>query len=348
MENILLSSLLKNINTIVYQSFVENNISYYETKDDFFKDIYLKLLKELKKEYIKIINMAPEKVCLSILSSGPRKGEKCAVKTKDNSNYCKKHKSKEEGQMVLPEEDSPQSSSKNLDEFIDQNESPHSVDVHSNNTTRYIIKKNMFDNFVFGNTPYIFKSATEKYIVARQGLSGEWIPLTEEDKQICIKKYHLRCRDIDYSEKPSADISFIQNNIKLPYEIPPNDAPSPRKPTAKKEKVRIEEDPDDSGIVLNIKKKTSTPPSKTVPKKEKVKVEEESDDQQEVVLNVKKKSSSTASCKTPVTKKEKVKIEEECDEQQEVVLNVKKKSSSTASCKTPVTKKEKVRVEEDD
>lgn len=315
MEDTLVSALLKNVNTITYQSFVENNISLYQTKDDFFKDIYLKLLKELKKEYIKIIKMAPEKTCLSILCSGPRKGEKCGVKTKDGSNYCKKHKAKEEGPSTLNETDdtetSKRSSDKNFSEYIDQTESPQSIDVHSNNTTRYIIKKNMFDNFVFGNTPYIFKSATEKYIVARQGLNGEWIPLTEEDKQLCRKKYHLRCKDLDYSEKPTVDVTFVQNNIKLPYEINPYE--------------------------------TSSLNSDTTVKKEKIKFQTEEEVQEEVVLNVKKKESSSSRQKQ-ADKKEKVKVQVE---EEEVVLSVKKKSATTSPPKQ-ATKKEKVKVQVDE
>jgi hypothetical protein len=333
MEDTLISSLLKNINTITYQSFIENNISYYESKDDFFKDIYFKLLKELKKEYIKIIKMAPEKLCLSILCSGPRKGEKCGVKTKDGSNYCKKHKAKEEGPRILQEseelEDSTNSSYRSFSECIDQSESPHSIDVHSNNTTRYIIKKNMFDNFVFGNTPYIFKSATEKYIVARQGLNGEWIPLSEEDKQICRKKYHLRCRDLDHSEKPSVDISFVQENIKLPYETNPYETPSiPLETNARLKKGKIKAQLEDveqeytEEVVLNVKKKVSNlSQQKQVAKKEKVKVQdddqEDSDDVpdvlQEVVLNVKKKVSNSQRHKQ-VSKKEKVKVNIDDDE----------------------------------
>jgi hypothetical protein len=82
----------------------------------------------------------------------------------------------------------------------------------------FVIRKNKFNNFVFKDTPYIFQSATEKYIVAKEGIKGEWIPLNDEDKRICRKQYHLRCKDIDFNKQTSIDMTFIQENIKLPYE----------------------------------------------------------------------------------------------------------------------------------
>ena len=59
---------------------------------------------------------------------------------------------------------------------------------------------------------------SEKYIVAKEGLKGEWIPLNEEDKRICRKQYRLRCKDIDFEKSSNIDINFIKENIKLPYE----------------------------------------------------------------------------------------------------------------------------------
>ena len=81
-----------------------------------------------------------------------------------------------------------------------------------------IIRRNKFNNFVFKNTSYIFKSSTEKYIVATEGLNGEWLPLTPEDKIICKKKYKLRCKDLPQSSKTSIDKDVLKQ-IKLPYEV---------------------------------------------------------------------------------------------------------------------------------
>ena len=84
--------------------------------------------------------------------------------------------------------------------------------------TAFIIRKNKFNNFVFKNTSYIFKSHTEKYIVAIEGLNGEWLPLTDEDKLICKNKYKLRCKDLPHHFKTSIDKDVLKQ-IKLPYEV---------------------------------------------------------------------------------------------------------------------------------
>ena len=84
--------------------------------------------------------------------------------------------------------------------------------------TAFIIRKNKFNNFVFKNTSYIFKSHTEKYIVAIEGLNGEWLPLTAEDKLICKNKYKLRCKDLPHHSKTSIDKDVLKQ-IKLPYEV---------------------------------------------------------------------------------------------------------------------------------
>jgi len=96
-----------------------------------------------------------------------------------------------------------------------------SADHHSNtkeDEPSFIIRKNKFNNFVFKNTSYIFKSHTEKYIVAIEGLNGEWLPLTAEDKLICKNKYKLRCKDLPHHSKTSIDKDVLKQ-IKLPYEV---------------------------------------------------------------------------------------------------------------------------------
>ena len=55
--------------------------------------------------------------------------------------------------------------------------------------------KNKHDNFVYGNTGLIFKSSLEKYIVAREGLKGKWLPLDEYDIAEC-KRLGLRWKKI--------------------------------------------------------------------------------------------------------------------------------------------------------
>jgi len=200
MDESLVELLVNKIDKSIHRSFNENQLYFYQTQDEYFSTIYFKLVKELKYIYKHKEFSMPVSKCRFILASGNRKGEECGASIKDDSldkKYCKRHSSK-----AIKEEP--------VEEKQSQEEEP-----------LYIIRKNRFNNFVFGNTPYIFKSATEKFIVAKEGIKGEWIPLTEEDKRICRKQYHLRCQDIDFNKRTSIDMNFIQENIKLPYEEQP-------------------------------------------------------------------------------------------------------------------------------
>ncbi len=118
----------------------------------------------------KIDNM---NVCKVIIKTGARKGEECGKTFKHGERACKTHsKSKVEIEDVKPcEEDD-----------------------------LYIIRKNQFNNFVYGNTGLIFKSSTEKYIVAREGSKGEWLPLEEADIKVC-KENGLRWKKIENKVK---------------------------------------------------------------------------------------------------------------------------------------------------
>lgn len=114
----------------------------------------------------KIDNMT---TCKVLIKSGARKGEECGKSIKSGERACKSHsKSKEPVEEPQPLEE---------DEI-------------------YIIRKNCFNNFVYGNTGLIFKSSTEKYIVAKEGSKGEWLPLEAEDIAVC-KKNGLRWKKIE-------------------------------------------------------------------------------------------------------------------------------------------------------
>jgi hypothetical protein len=114
----------------------------------------------------KIDNMT---TCRALIKSGARKGEECGKAVKHGERACKVHsKAKEPIEEPEPLQE---------DEI-------------------YIIRKNAFNNFVYGNTGLIFKSSTEKYIVAREGSKGEWLPLEEEDINLC-KKNGLRWKKIE-------------------------------------------------------------------------------------------------------------------------------------------------------
>jgi len=114
----------------------------------------------------KIDNMT---TCKALIKSGARKGEECGKVIKCGERACKLHsKAKEPIEEPEPLQE---------DEI-------------------YIIRKNAFNNFVYGNTGLIFKSSTEKYIVAREGSKGEWLSLEEEDINLC-KKNGLRWKRIE-------------------------------------------------------------------------------------------------------------------------------------------------------
>jgi hypothetical protein len=59
-----------------------------------------------------------------------------------------------------------------------------------------ILKPNEFGNICFLDTKLIFKSIHEKYIVAHEGLHGEWQPLTRQDIREC-KRNRLRYKVLD-------------------------------------------------------------------------------------------------------------------------------------------------------
>jgi hypothetical protein len=123
-------------------------------------------------------------VCRSIIKSGKREGEECGKSIKNDSDYCKLHSKKEKA------------------------EEKTSKVVFEDDEDILIIKKNKFNNFVYGNTGLIFKSSLEKYIVAKEGMNGEWLPLDEIDIDIC-KEYNLKWKIIQNKfkgEKTNIDI----------------------------------------------------------------------------------------------------------------------------------------------
>jgi hypothetical protein len=113
-------------------------------------------------------------ICKVTIKSGKRKGEECGKTFKSGERACKIHS---KPKVVIEEEEEPYKE----DEV-------------------YIIKKNSYNNFVYGNTGLIFKSSTEKYIVAREGSKGEWLPLEDEDIELC-KKNGLRWKKFENKVK---------------------------------------------------------------------------------------------------------------------------------------------------
>lgn len=107
--------------------------------------------------------------CKALIKSGARKGEECGKSVKGGEKTCKLHS--------------------RIREPIEEPQPLEEDEI-------YIIRKNAFNNFVYGNTGLIFKSSIEKYIVAREGSRGEWLPLEPEDIEIC-KKNGLRWKKIE-------------------------------------------------------------------------------------------------------------------------------------------------------
>jgi hypothetical protein len=175
----------------------------------------------------KVFNMSVNK-CSYLVGSGPRKGQECGSVIKDgNNSLCKRHRGKQETKCInqetkciKQETKSIKQDTKSINQDKSCNKTIQEEQDEEKNELLFVIRKNKFNNFVFKDTPYIFQSATEKYIVAKEGIKGEWIPLNDEDKRICRKQYHLRYKDIDFDKSTNIDINFIKENIKLPYEAP--------------------------------------------------------------------------------------------------------------------------------
>ena len=142
---------------------IENEI--IETDEDVLNILLQNNLRESLGKY-KLDIMS--NVCKTVIKSGSRQGQECGKSLKDGERYCKLH-SKAKTERVDKEEDE--------------------------DDTVYIIRKNEHNNFVYGNTGLIFKSSLEKYIVAREGSKGEWLPLDEYDIEEC-KKLGLRWKKI--------------------------------------------------------------------------------------------------------------------------------------------------------
>ena len=227
MDSQLIDNLIHKIDKNIVSFFRENDIFYYQLEDEYFNTIYFKLVKELKSIYKnKVFNMSVNK-CSYLVGSGPRKGQECGSVIKDgNNSLCKRHRGKQDENSVkqdtksIKQDKSCNQETKSINQDKSCKKTIQEEQDEEKNELLFVIRKNKFNNFVFKDTPYIFQSATEKYIVAKEGIKGEWIPLNDEDKRICRKQYHLRYKDIDFDKSTNIDINFIKENIKLPYEAP--------------------------------------------------------------------------------------------------------------------------------
>jgi hypothetical protein len=157
---------------------VDNNIV------DVDEDVLHLLLQNDLRESLGKSKMSSTNVCRGKIKNGKRIGEECGKILKNDSVFCKVHSKKEKVE-----------------------EKTNKV-VFEDDEDILIIKKNKFNNFVYGNTGLIFKSSLEKYIVAKEGMNGEWLPLDEIDIDIC-KEYNLKWKIIQNKikgEKTNIDI----------------------------------------------------------------------------------------------------------------------------------------------
>jgi len=166
-----------------------------ETNDDQLNNIFISNLRDQNYKYIKDVKMSNASSgigCKHLLKNGPRKNQPCGAKTAQGSVLCSKHNKNADPQTIV----------QHVEEEVEEK-----IDL-----SRIYIRPNQYRNFVYGDTGYIIKSATEKYVVAKEGKEGEWLPLTEQDKLIVKKKYKLRYKEIDFTKKgEQTNKDYIKN-----------------------------------------------------------------------------------------------------------------------------------------
>lgn len=193
---------------LIADNIINTNQSTKEkSKNETLNTLYFLLQTNLKNTQFNI-TMSKVKVerkeCIHVLTSGPRKNQYCSKKTTlfpDTnivSDYCTTHIGKS------PECNFNKSSLSDTDSKrepkINQQSPSERRDENQIDDDSIVIRKNKFNNFVFGKTGLIIKSSKEKYIVARESDNGDWLPLTDEDIDEC-KRYHLKYKIIDFNFK---------------------------------------------------------------------------------------------------------------------------------------------------
>ena len=195
----------------------------YLIADNIVKDATIENLNELlqmnlkNKKTTKYTNMG----CKYILKLGPRKNNPCGKKESENG-YCKTHfttvsrESKKNDQESSLRTDERNARELRVGKANDSSttDDEHSQSQGSESENKTVIRKNKYNNFVFGNTGLIIRSAKEKYIVAKEGELGEWLPLSNRDIEDC-KRFHLRYKIIDFNFKGEKINEDYIKNISL-------------------------------------------------------------------------------------------------------------------------------------
>ena len=187
-------------------------------KNETLNNLYFLLQTNLKNTNFNYTNITMSKVkvdrkeCIHILTSGPRRNLTCSKKTtlipdtNIPSDFCSTHYKKvkdfdERHQNSIPsysDERHRDAGTGYSEEYKYANSRGSAENQTKEDEDTIVIRKNKFNNFVFGKTGLIIKSSKEKYIVAREAENGDWLPLSEEDIDEC-KRYHLKYKIIDFN-----------------------------------------------------------------------------------------------------------------------------------------------------
>jgi len=177
-----------------------------------YADTYLLLLKEIQILY-KDSKKLSMPTCEHIFKCGSRKGSRCTTSVKIPGNFCYKHKVK-----TIPDQEIEELPLESKSVAQERSDSAKHRAEGDKKEIICSIRKNNFNNFVFKNTGLIFKNQKEKFIVAKEGLKGEWLPLSENDIEIC-KENHLRYKIIDFTKTSTAsNAEIVKSLFKLPFE----------------------------------------------------------------------------------------------------------------------------------
>ncbi len=131
--------------------------------------------KKVKEKWLQYKEMTDaSQGCVAILKSGPARGEQCGRKIKGDGNFCSIH-IKHPQPQPQPEVEPDQK-------------------IHTVHKDDLVIKPNRWHNFVYPGTCLILDK--DKKVAAREGMTGEWLQLTQEDIDLC-KKYKLQYKIID-------------------------------------------------------------------------------------------------------------------------------------------------------
>jgi hypothetical protein len=195
-----------------YKRFYRYIISNEIIKDLNEQEFYLILQNNLRESLGK--SKMSSNVCNAIIKTGKRKGEECGKPVKDGCEKCKTHSKKNEEDIV-----------------------PSYISKAKEEEDILLIKKNNFNNFVYGNTGLIFKSSLEKYIVAKEGTNGQWLSLDEYDIELC-KQYNLKYKIIQNKQRGEKTNKDLVNE----HDVFRNTTPTERK---KFQYIDVEEMVDD-------------------------------------------------------------------------------------------------------